>query len=364
MDVIDVNNTFVAKDCDRTAFVGPETIDGAAVSGVQIHAPLIDAGTAAGSYYGAGELVVTDVSGRVLTVATAIKAVPEITIHQRSFNSENHFTGPVIKGGSITSYHLTPYKAPVEHVSVISGIDASLLDHEYMIKVRRIGTDNNKIKQTTVKTAYFHSALAGSTAIQIATGLVAYINANFNTDPLVPIIATLTGTDEVTIQALPYEFEPGKFRYAKLNFVVELVNFVATVTSNDKGQITVTDTHEQATKGAGTYQQVIEMEAFGKLYTGANKNVQSPTFKRNIVDSETQLAETYDTLVINWKNAQGDFSQNVVQKGSLTLFLPVTNNATNQVGSTTIGAEGIVPVLDQYVVTEYGVGIAQIGNIT
>lgn len=365
MDVRDVNNTFIAKNCDRTALGVAETIDGVSVTGVQIHAPLIDAGTAAGSYYGLGELVITDISGRVLTTTTAIKAVPEIAIHQRSANGVNFFTSPVVKGASIYSYNLTPYKVPVEHVSVISGIDASLLDHEYMIKVRRIGSDNNKIKQTTVKTAYFHSAVAGSTAVQIATGLAAYINANFNTDPLVPIIATVTGasSDEVTITALPYEFEVGKFRYAKLNFVVELVNFTATVTSNDKVAFTDSGavTHSHATKGAGTYMQIAEMEAFGKLYTGANKNLQSPNYRRTIVDMETDSAETYDTLVINWKHAQGDFSQNVRQEGSLTLFLATTNNDASQVGEDLIG---IMAVLDKYIVTEWGVGILQEGNIT
>ena len=107
--------------------------------------------------------------------------------------------------------------------------------------------------------------------------------------------------------------------------------------------------------------QVAEMEAFGKLYTGANKNLQSPNYRRTIVDMETDSAETYDTLVINWKHAQGDFSQNVRQEGSLTLFLATTNNDASQVGEDLIG---IMAVLDKYIVTEWGVGILQEGNIT
>lgn len=363
MDVRDINNVYVAEDCARTAG-GAETIDGASVSGVQIHAPLIDAGTAAGTYYGGGELLVTDVSGRALTstiVAAEGKAIPEIVIHQRSLNTENHFTSPAIKGASITSYDLIPYEAPVEHVAVVHTVDATLLDFEYMIKIRRIGTDNNKLKETSVKTAFFRSAVAGSTAAQIVTGLAAYINNNFNTDPLVPISAVVANVDELVISALPYTFEVGKFRYEKLNFVVELVNFTAEVEYNDKADLTVTDTYTQATPGAGTYEQVVQMERFGKLYTGANKNLQSPVYRRDIVALESDTAETYDTMVINWTNLQGDFSANVRQEGSLTVFLPVTNNATNQVGVATIG---IMAVLDAYIVTEYGVGVAQIGNIT
>ena len=363
MDVRDINNTYVAEDCSRTAG-GAETIDGASVSGVQIHAPLIDAGTAAGTYIGAGELLITDVSGRALTttiVGAEGKLIPEIVIHQRSVDGNNFYSSPAIKGASITSYNLIPYKAPVEHVAVVHTIDNTLFDHEYMIKIRRIGTDNNKIKETTVKTAFFKSAVAGSTAAQIATGLAAYINANFNTDPLVPISAVVANTDELVITALPYIFEVGKFRYEKLNFVVELVNFDATVEYNDKADLTVTDTYTHATAGAGTYEQVVQMEQFGKRYSGANKNVQSPVYRRDIVALETGLTETYDTLVINWTHAQGAFSQNVRQEGSVTLFLPVTNNGTNQVG---VATTGIMAVLDAYVVTLYGVGTAQIGNIT
>jgi len=361
MDVRDINNAYVAKNCDRTAGTDTSNIDGNTVTGVQIHAPLIDAGTAANTYYGAGELVITDVSGRVLNTTTAIKAVPEIVIHQRSFDGTNHFTSPVIKGASITNYNLVPYKAPVEHLAVVHTVDNSLLDHTYMIKIRRIGTDNNMIKETTVKTAFFQSAVGGSTAAAIVTGLAAYINNNFNLDPLVPITAAVANTSELVITALPYEYEVGKFRYSKLDFVIELVNFDATVEYNREAALTVTDAYAQATKGAGTFEQVSDMERFAKFYTGANKDLQSPIYKRNIVAFETQSAETYDTLVINWVNTQGDFSANVRQEGALTIFLPVTDNATNQVGVALIG---IVAVLDQYIVTEHGTGVVQIGNIT
>jgi len=361
MDVRDINNVFIAEDCLRTDLLVAETIDGASVLGTQIHAPLVDAGTASGSYYGPGELVVTDVAGKVLTTATALKSIPEIVIHQRSVNGENFFTSPAIKGANITSYNLIPYKAPVEHTAVVYGIDNSLTDFSYMIKIRRVGSDNNEIKETTVKTAYFKSAEGGSTAAEIAAGLAAYINTNFNDDLILPVVASVAGTEELVITAKPYEYETGKFSYSKLDFVVELVNFDATVAYNREGDLTVTDTYPQATKGAGTYQQVADIEYVAKLYTGANKDLTSPVYRRNIVAMEADPNETYDTLVINWTNTQGDFSQNVRQEGSLTIYLPTTNNDTNQVG---VATTGIVPVLDQYIVTEYGVGVAQAGNLT
>jgi hypothetical protein len=358
MDIRDINNTYVAKDCVRTN--GSDTIDGVAVTGVQIHAAKDDAGAPATTYLGNGELVITDVSGRVLTPATAIKAVSEIVVHQRSFNGENFFTSPAIKGASITGYNLIPFKAASEKVAILHTIDASKANFDYMIKIRKIGTDNMKLKQTTVKTAYFKSAAGGNTAGEIVTGLADYINKNFNVDPLVPISAAVTGAsnDELTITALPYYVEVGKFKYEKLNFVVELIEFDGTIEYNDKADLTRNSvTHPQATKGAGNAAQVREMESFGKLFTGANKDILTPAFKRNIVDLETQDANTYDTLVINWTNLQGDFSANVRQEGSLTLFLPVENNNTNQVTD-------IVTTLDNYIVTEYGTGIPQVGNLT
>jgi len=359
MDVRDINNTFIAADCARTN--GTDTIDGVAVTGVQIHADKDDAGAAATTYYGAGELVVTDTSGRVLNATTAVKAVEAIVIHQRSADGTSHFTSPAIKGANITSYSLIPYKAPVEQVASISAIDATKTDFNYMIKIRKLGSDVSRMQESTVKTAYFKTSTAGNTATEILTGLADYINRNWNDDLLVPVKASVigAGSDELLIEALPYEYEPYKFKYEKLNFAVELVNFDATVQTNLGQSFTdgASTTHAIATKGAGNYEQVSDLELFGKLYTGANKDVTSPGFKRTIVPLDVVTGATYDTLVIGWVNKQGDFSQNVRQEGNLTIFLPTANNGTNQVID-------IVNTLDNYIVTEYGVGVAQAGNLS
>lgn len=373
MDVKNINHVFVVANIDRTATVGTEVIDGLTVptGSVQIHAPLVDSGAAALSYYNNGELVITDESGRTLNATLAVKAVKSITFHQKSLNGLNHFSSHTLEGSAITSYHLTPYKAPAEHVAIVHTIDASLTDHSYMLKVRRFGSDNNKLKETTVKTAWFKSAAAGSSAAQIATGLVDYINLNFSTDPLMPISAEVTGaaSDEITISALPLPFEVGKYNYNKLDFGIELVNFTATVLYNDKADLVRNAiTHDQATGGAGTYAHVVEMENFAKMYFGANTNQLSPNYRRTIVDMDSEIFEDdgstpnrYDTVVINWARIEGNFSQDVRHAGAITLFLPVDDNATSQVGEAAIG---IMAVLDKYIVTEYGIGIAQIANIT
>lgn len=374
MDVKDINQLYIAENCIRTNG-GAETIDGNSVSGVQIHAPLIDAGTAATTYYGNGELLITDVSGRVLTttiIGSEGKAISEIVFHQRSLNGRNHYGGKAIEGVNIKSYDLMPYVAPSEQTTVIHTIDASLQDYSYMLKIRRVGSDNNRIKEPSVKTAYFKSAAAGSTDVQIATGLVAYINQNFTNDPLVPVTAIVGGAGGdaviVTAQALP--FEVGKFNYEKLNFTVELVDaFEATVEDNRFADLTYNAiTYDAATKGNGTYEQVAEMNDFAIMYTGANQDKVNPAYRRNVVELDAQEFEDdgtttnrYDICVINWENTQGDFSVNVRQQGVVTLALPVDDNGSSQVGVATIG---IMVVLDAYIVTLYGIGSAQVGNIT
>ena len=373
MDVNTKNHVFVAKNCGRTATLAAEVIDGDTlpIGSVQIQTPLVDSGAAALSYYGGGELLITDESGRFLNTTLAVKTVPDIVIHQRSLNGANHFFSNPIAGKDITSYTLIPYKAPSENVAIISGIDASLADTAYMLKIRTLGSQTKGMKINTVKTAYFKTAVAGNTAAEIATGLVAYINTNFVDDPVMPMTAAVTGaaSNEVTITALPLTYEVGQFVYDKLKFSVQLVNFTATVQYNDAADLTVNAvTHTQSTKGAGTYMQVAEAEWFAKMYTGANKTKVHPSYSTTELPLDVQVyeddgttANRYDTLVINYTSIDGSYSQNIRHQGSITLYLPVDDNATNQVGVALIG---IMAVLDKYIVTEYGIGSVQIGNIT
>jgi len=362
MDVRDISNVFVLKNCARTS--GSDTIDGASVTTtVQAHVALADAGTAANSYYGPGELLITDSSGLNLTNLTALKAIPQINIKQRSYDGNHHYAYPALKGSTLKSYEFTAYAAKSEQTTVLHTIDATLNDHSYMIKIRKLGTDTNRLKVPTTKTAYFKSAVAGSTAAQIATGLVAYINTNFNTDPVMPLSAVVGGAsnDAVIITALPLEWELGKYKYDRLSFDVVLANFTGTLVNNMYADLTYNlVTYAHATLGAGNYQQVVEMENFSKLYTGANKDLMSGAYRRTIVPMDAQqyeddgtTANRYDTVVINWENIQGDFSANVRQEGSVILFFPMDDNATNQQAA-------VIGALNTYVAgaTGWGVGSA------
>lgn len=360
MDIRDISNVVVLKNCARTDFVGPEVIDGNNVSGVQIHAPLIDAGTAAGSYYGPGEVIIADAVGVSLD-NTVTKATSGIRFHQRSYDGESHFATKLLKGANIKSYEFTPYEARSEQVSIIHTIDATLTDHSYMIKIRKLGSYANRLKEPSVKTAYFKSAAAGSTAAQIAAGLVDYINENFANDPVLPVTAVVGGaaSDAVIITASAYPWELGKLKYERLKFAVELVNFDATIVNNMYADLTYNAiTYDKATLGAGSYEQVAEMEYFAKAFTGANRDLLSGVHRRTIVPIDAQKYEDdgttlnrYDTVVINWENNQGDYSRNVNQMGSIVLFLPLDDNTTNQQAD-------VIATLNQYIVTAYGVGAA------
>lgn len=360
MDIRDINRVFVAANCARTNG-GPETIDGVSMSGVQVHAKLIDAGTAASTYYGPGELVITDNAGKVLDATVTKAAAPEIIFNQNSADGLNKFASAALRGTNITSYNFTPYAAKVEQTTIVHTIDNSLTDHTYMLKIRRLGTDNNKIKRPSVKTAYFKSAAAGSTVDQIITGLAAYINANFQDDDFMPVTAVAdTTNDELRITALPLPWELDEYKYDRLSFEVILVNFTATVVSNMYAAVTVTSgTYAKATLGAGSYYQVAEMESQAILDTGANRDKVARGFTRypetalnaQQYEDDGITANRYDTIVINWERTQGNFAPDVQQQGTYTICLPMDNNGTNQQAS-------IIATLNAYIVTQHGVGAA------
>jgi hypothetical protein len=363
MDIRDITNVFVAENCARTASAGAQTIDGQTVpiGSVQIHVKEDDAGAAAQSYYGPGELVITDDSGIVLDNTVTAADAPSIAFHQRSLDGKSHFAQVNVKGSKITSYNFTPYAARVEQVTVITNIDNSLNDHTYMLKIRRFGTDNNNLKRPSVKTAMFKSAAAGSTVDEIIQGLADYINANFQNDDFMPVQAIAdTVNDELRIIALPLPWDLDNFRYDRLTFNVELANFTATLQNNMYNDLTVASgTYTKATLGAGSYQQVAEMESQAKLNTGANRDkVARSHVRRSEVPLDAQEFEDdgttpnrYDTIIINWENTQGDFQAGVKQQGSIACFLPLDDNATNQ-------QSDIIGTLNQYIVTQFGVGSA------
>jgi hypothetical protein len=362
MDTNFITSVYIAKNCARTNGTDA-TIDGDTVTGCQINAPLKDNGAAAATYYGAGELVVTDASNKVLTAGTILsKSLEEIKFAQRSYNGLNFYgSHPAIAGKNITSYVITPYKAAVEQVSIVHTIDATLLDTTYILKIRSVETNTMTTNlDKCVQSVMFKSAVAGSTAAQIATGLVTEINYNFNNHPTMPLEAVELsdgiGMNSIKITARPKEFIPGVFPYEKVRFTVELINFTATTVDNIGADLVYNGiTYYMATPGAGTYEQVAQMEWQAKMETGANKEKVNPGFRKPEVALDTQQYEDdgttinrYDLITVNWTNTQGDFSQNVRQTGSVVIALPKDNNTTNQ-------QTDIKDCLNKYIYTIWGV---------
>jgi uncharacterized protein YutD len=361
MDRRDISKVFVLENCARTSTLATEVIDTLTVptGSVQAHAKLVDSGAAALSYYGPGELLITDSYGIALDATTALKAIPQIGISQRSADGTSHFGYPALKGNTIKTYEFTPYAAPSQQVTILDGIEL-LNNHNYMIKIRRIGSETKAMKEPTVKTAYYSSD-ASATATEIVTGLAAYINTNFNTDPVLPVTAAVGGaaSDALIITALPLEWELGKYKYQRLKFVVELVNFNGTLVNNMYGDLLHNAiTYDHATAGAGNYEQVADMEFYAKLNTGANRDLLAANHRRTIVpidaaefEDDGTTENRYDTVVINFENVQGDWSANVQQQGAIVMFFPVDNNDTNQ-------QNDVIATLNKYIVTEWGVGSA------
>jgi hypothetical protein len=354
MEVRHINNVFVAKNCGRTSETN--TIDGDSFTGVQVWAPTLTASgsTEASSYFGAGELVITNEAGTVQD--SGISKIESIVFHLRDIDGKSTYRSKAIKGASITDYILQSYEAPVQQTAIITNTDVND-SHTYILRIRREGSlPNNTPFQKTIS----YTSDASATGAEIATGLVAEINANFNDDEVLPLTASVDSTDDteiiITAKALP--FEVGKFRYEQLRFVVEFVSFDADVEYN-KGQ-TITnsngDSYTACTKGNGTYEQVAELDWFAKQYTGRHELLNS-RFPVTPIKLNVDEDETYDILTIRWNETKGSFSADTNQMGHITLALPVTDNATNQV-------DDILDTLDAYIVTNFGVGTAQKSNLT
>lgn len=367
MDIRNISRLAIAENCARTNLLVAENIDGVAVTGVQLWAPKNDTGADAGSYIGKGEVLVTDEQGRSLTAVTATKAIPAIVFHQRSLDGKHHYQSNPIKGSEITSYELTPYAAPVEEVGLIHTIDATLTDYTYVIKLRRRVSDKMHVTNgQEIRTISYTVGSVAMAAQDIIDALV--IEANkLNDDELFPIVAARTSsgaTSCLELTAQPLKWELGKYEYDQLRFTIENVNFTATTLTNEFAAIGAGSDpagvgYAQATKGAGNYKQVADMEFHGLVFTGANIDKLSPEFQRRLVSYDAQefeddgtTANRYDTLVINWSHVEGAWSHNVHQEGSMLIFLPLDDNLANQ-------QNDIVTTLNNYIVTEWGVGTAK-----
>jgi len=171
----------------------------------------------------------------------------------------------------------------------------------------------------------------------------------------------------ITAEELPWDIE--SFKYRVVNFNV-FPNFTATVVSNLHATADVTINAvptPPATKGIGTYKQVAEMEWASQGYFGYNRDMLAHNRARTVTPLSAQEFKTdgitpneYHILTINWEYTANHTLTGTDQRGSIILALPAEDAADSQVNKATVG---IVPVLDKYIVTEYGVSVAQAAKL-
>lgn len=367
MDKRNINDVFVPKNCTRT--VGADTIDLLAVTGVQIKASKNDAGVAATTFFGPGEVVITDAYGLVLDATTALKSVPSIKIHAREYNGVGVHGSKEIRGKDITGYRINPYLAPQECMVGISGIDASLTEYDYILNIEleptNARTDYVYDKRITVA---YTSGTTASTEAEIYAGLALEINKYFGENAYNDI--TLKATAAATgllIEAVENDWDLESFKFSQTRFKVSSTA-EATIVTNLHGDVTfLTVAYPKATRGAGHYKIVAEEEYQSQPFRGVSRNQGLPEKMRRTMPLSAQEFETdgitankYDELIINWEYTHNHTLTGTMQQGTIHIFLPVEDNGTSQVGSAT----GIVPVLDKYIATEWGVSSAQIGNLS
>ena len=332
------NSNFLVVDaCARTASV-----------------QVLDPATTA-TYIGAGELVVTDDKGVVLTTATALKTVPAINIRIRNTDGT---VGPKIRipGKDIVAYRGRAYKAPVLYTAYAEVTDFNKTNYTYTLHIWEEGNFNvnhTPVSVTTGATAY--------TKTQLINAFVTAINAQFKTnnrDLTIPYIeASNVGNTHIKLVGLDFtDFDVLTKPRVVNRFSVQAVDGFATITDNKIEALTSPEAVDQCTLGFGDYRDIKALEVHGRARDSFKYMELRPTGFPITHNYNTVAGETYDTITIEWKtkleNGGVIFNQ---ANQTLSIALPITNNNAGQVG---VATHGIVPVLEKYIVTEFGIGSA------
>lgn len=348
MDIRNNASIFIAKDCARTATV-------------QITDPATTA-----TYYGPGEIVITNTAGTALTTATALKSVPEIMIHGRSASGKQ---GNVvtIKGSEIVKYSYRRYVAPQPQAVYVDITEFNLTDFTYSL---HFTSDQDWCVTPHTKSVSVPVGKTAKTKLQLATAFVDKINNLFGADnqdfTTFRFVASLVATDKIKILAVEDDMPDGlNLKYRPQRFTVQANGYEATITDNKTAALTSPEAINRATKGVGTYFEVAEAEKTGRGFAQgrygfvlSNTHLRMPDYDVEVLgmyEANGTTLKRYDEIVITWVKDVKDIGGNHPHGGAVILYLPVEDNDTNQVG---VATTGIVPVLNKYIVTEYGVGSA------
>lgn len=307
------------------------------------------------TYIGKGELVFTDDFGTVLTTAAALKSVPAINLRFRGLNGAfDKFAR--IEGKNIVGYRGVNYVAPVQLTTYVAVTDFAKTNHSYVMHISEDGATMpapkfEPVTITTGATAYTKKALIDA--------FVAAINLRFDTanrdEDLIKLTAENITDTHIKIEAKDYsQYDALTFRRNTVVYTVQVLDDWGTVTSNRSDALIAPEAVDKYTRGIGDARDVAEMELLAK----AQGNVVYQDFSGKVPRTRTynvNLDETYDYIHIELSTpiAVNEIGKSV-NRQLISIALPITDNATSQVGAT----NGIVPVLNKYCVTEWGVGTA------
>lgn len=328
MDQKFITNVVVACDCARTA-------------NVQITDPATTA-----TYIGEKEVVIKGIDGTCYTSAANVTDKEEVlTIGTRKVGADYPVFVQPIYGGDIKSVYVIPYNAPVQETVKITGIDATLTNFTYIVRI--VNTRGNDSKQIpTFKTAEY-SVTTAQTAAQIVAGLAANINATFANDLNFPVTAKADGTssDELVVTATAPEFSEGKYKYQQFRFTLECVGFTGTVSSNKGAALTVTggtpSSYAAFTIGDGSVNEIkqLEWKAANNQYGNMTGRRVNAMYETTPIPLNTVTGETYDKLVINLEPTGGVSAESI--KLPSTIVVPIAIGTGNQ-------GDDLVAVINAY----------------
>ena len=347
MDIRNNAAIVIAKNCGRTA-------------NVQVK----DKATTA-TFYGPGEVVITNEAGTVLTASTALKSVSAIVIKARRADGLG-YQDVTIKGKDIKGYTGRQFLAPQSQVVVIDITEYNKTNFLYTLNFTDDQDFNMQPHRTQVSVEVGGTAL---TKAQLAAAFVAKINQRFGTgnyhNATFSLFAEVADTDKIKITALDGPFDGLNFSLFYQRFTVRAFDFAATIKDNKTAAITGSVTANRATKGFGHYEEVMQLEKTGRGFSQEDYGRISgmgydrrPVYDTEVLgkyEADGTTVKRYASVTINWESESGGIVGNHTHAGAIHLFLPVEDAATSQVG---VATTGILAVLNKYIVTEYGVGTA------
>lgn len=311
MDIKHFATAFVADKCART-------------TNVQVKDPATTA-----TFIGAGEVVITDLNGKVLADTDIVSTSQTVVIKQR--NKDGNFAAQFdFKIDDLLNASFANYKAPVEKRAVVTLVDFAQTNHTYTLWIYDDGDKAYGMNYTPVHVTVGSVA---KTKAQLAAAFVAAINLKFdteNTDNTRMKLTAVVGTgDIIVITAVANDFDKMLEPYNPTRFTITAIDDFGTVAYNTPAALGTPAT-DPMTKGVGSGKQVAQSEYLTLGFGNAKyANVMPLSIPANLVYN-ADVSERYDCLTLQVNVKTPGMSEGAVQK-TAHIYLPVTDNTTSQV---------------------------------